>query len=261
VDPALRDRLRALNRHFYAKVAREFDASRRQPWRGWSTTLELLRQQRQLGRREPPLRILDVGCGNGRFARFLDARLGERFDYLGIDANRELLERACEATAGLEFGRTRWLEADVLEPDALAGLDADWVVLFGVLHHVPSFAARRALVERLVSCLAPGGLLCLTVWRFAERARSAGRLVAHATIPDDPGGPILAEQLEPGDHLLRFGDDPSAVRYCHEVSDEELARLLADLNLQEFARFEADGRRDTANTYLIVSHDLIMSQG
>ena len=54
-------RLLAINRSFYQRHAADFARTRRQAWAGWQRLLPLLR-----GR----ARLLDVGCGNGRFGRF-----------------------------------------------------------------------------------------------------------------------------------------------------------------------------------------------
>ncbi len=54
--------------------------------------------------------MLDVGCGNGRFASFLAQSLCERFDYLGIDASEGLLARARARQLGA--GRARFRRAD-----------------------------------------------------------------------------------------------------------------------------------------------------
>ena len=45
------------------------------------------------------------------------------------------------------------------------------VALMGVLHHVPGRETRAALVAAAADRLAPGGLLALTLWRFAGRPR------------------------------------------------------------------------------------------
>lgn len=55
-------RLNAINREFYRVTAREFDQTRGAAWPGWERLLPYL---------HPPLSVLDVGCGNGRFGLFL----------------------------------------------------------------------------------------------------------------------------------------------------------------------------------------------
>ena len=69
---------------------------------------------------EPPARILDLGCGPGRFCLPL-ARLG--YEVTGVDRTRPFLEeaerRAGEAGLSIEF-----VQADMREFSRAAGFDA-----------------------------------------------------------------------------------------------------------------------------------------
>jgi SAM-dependent methyltransferase len=57
--------LNTINRVFYRDSAPSFDATRDAPWPGWQPLLPLLQ-----GLEGDPARILDLGCGNGRFPIF-----------------------------------------------------------------------------------------------------------------------------------------------------------------------------------------------
>ncbi len=64
----------------------------------------------------------------------------------------------------------------------------------------------------------------------------------HAAV--DPG------ELEPGDHLLRWGpEDSGARRFCHHTSEPELDRLVGGLPLAEVTRYRADGPGGRQNLY------------
>ncbi|MGH0030867.1 MAG: class I SAM-dependent methyltransferase [Myxococcota bacterium] len=230
--------LNALNVAFYTDHAEAFSARRTRPWRGWSRLLARLPQT--------PLSVLDVGCGNGRFGRFL---AGERrlARYQGVDVSAPLLEIARrDPPAAASVG---WRRADfVASPDAaLPGPPFDLVVLFGVLHGVPGEARRRALVEACVGALAPGGLLAFTCWRFARDPRIAGRLDRPEAWP--PG--IDATRLGPGDHLLPWGDEGRLHRYVADVDAAERERLLAGLPLERMAEFHEDGTGGDLNHYTL----------
>ena len=85
--------LEAINRAFYRERAAEFSATREAPWRGWERLLARVRSPK----RTSPLRVLDVGCGNGRFGAFLAGALeadGTRLEYVGVDASAPLLAAA-----------------------------------------------------------------------------------------------------------------------------------------------------------------------
>ena len=232
--------LNALNQTFYRDSAELFAETRRAPWPGWRELLPLLR-------RVPRPSVLDVGCGNGRFASFLAAELGATFLYCGIDASAPLLALAAQAVAGIRGARL--VQTDVvLDPSLSAVPDErfDWVVAFGLLHHVPGEARRRALTAALAERVAPGGFLALAFWDFAREPRFAKK--AATELP-----PELVGQLEPGDALLRWGPEgSSSLRFCHHSDAAEEARLLADLPLQTVRSFESDGRSGRLNRYRVL---------
>ena len=50
------------------------------------------------------MRVLDLGCGNGRFAEFLAQNLDQniKIEYVGIDSSGELLELAQKHLSKIE---------------------------------------------------------------------------------------------------------------------------------------------------------------
>jgi tRNA (uracil-5-)-methyltransferase TRM9 len=225
-------RLNEINREFYRVTAESFDESRGQSWPGWDALLPYLR---------PPLTVLDVGCGNGRFGVFLAQKLGTDLVYCGMDSNPTLLERARAALCGLE---ARLELRDVIEnpPD---GGEYDLVVLFGVLHHVPGNEQRREFIRTLAQRVGSGGHLAFAAWRFYDSARFRERIV-----------PWLEDlEVEPGDYLLDWRRGVHALRYCHYVDDAEHSALIAATGLTEIVTYRADGRTNDINRYSLLRRD------
>jgi SAM-dependent methyltransferase len=97
----------------------------------------------------PDERVLEVGCGMGRYT-FLLAQRGYRIE--GLDLSPRLLERLAEHDGGRY--RIPLHAADLIDPpDELAG-GFDAVVGLFMLHHIEDLAACFAGVARL---LKPGG--------------------------------------------------------------------------------------------------------
>lgn len=121
-------------------------------------------------------RALDIGCGDGTFARLLAARAR---DVVAIDVDRGEVERARSSSVP---DNVRWECVDFLAYEPGDGA-FDLVTALAVTHHLP-FDEALAKMHRL---LAPGGrLLVLGLWPStaspADVAVSAVASVATQTL-------------------------------------------------------------------------------
>lgn len=257
MDNATAQRLCALNRRFYDRVHQSFSSTRTKPWPGWERVLGHM----PLPGRGRSLRLCDAACGNGRFAVLAAQGLqGVPLDVTCIDGNSELLQRAAEALGGtvasLRLAQQDLL-ADILgeeacpkEPSPLGGAPFDAAVAFGFLHHVPGSRQRVRFMERLLESLRPGGVACVSLWRFTDDPGLRSKALATTAAAPE----LLRDALEQGDYLLGWQGSPEHLRYCHSFSTEEvdgLARALDPL-AQVRDRFRSDGRTGALNEYLVL---------
>ncbi len=243
--------LNALNRSFYGELAEDFSVTREAPWPGWLRLLSAIENHYPTA----DLEVLDVGCGNGRFAKFLAENLPrrrKRLRYLGIDASPEMLERA--GAVALPFASTEYRLWDFVETPLQEGLlarDFSLTVLFGLLHHVPGEKRRRALVQAAAQGLRPGGLLSFTCWQFERIERLRKKAISWEEFNLTAELPIDVGELERGDRLLPWGDSDRVVRYCHFADEDETAKLVQGLPLELVETYSADGREGNLNRYFI----------
>jgi tRNA (uracil-5-)-methyltransferase TRM9 len=246
-------RLNAINERFYRRFAAGFYAARQAPRSGWERVLVNTDLAGAAS-------ILDAGCGNARFALFSEQHFRSSPEYWGVDASSELL------MAAGSWGNADWhlIHSDfVLEdlPPPVLERQFDLVVCFGVMHHIPGEAVRRHLVERLAARVAPGGQLAISFWQFGAADRFARRVQAWDDFNRSESSPVELDQLEPGDHLLYWGDLPdvqeersgSRSRYCHYADPVEVERLMGGLPLDEVDAFAADGRSGDLNLYRVLA--------
>jgi SAM-dependent methyltransferase len=237
MTPETIQRLNAINQAFYATIADDFDATRQTPWAGWFPLLPHL-----IGVR----RVLDVGCGNGRFALFLREHVPTLEMFHGVDNNAALLARAREALTPSpsenEDLEVRLFAHDVVDSVLSADLTGyDAIGLFGVLHHIPGAQTRLDLMRDLAGRLNPNGVLMVAAWRFLDDDGLRARLVPW---PDD-----LVGEIEDGDALLDWRRGKNALRYCHHCDDAEFDALMHETGLTLQLRYFADGSSGRLNLY------------
>lgn len=229
MDDATARALVALNRAFYRQMAAPFADSRAAPSPGFARLLPFLPVAQPT--------VLDVGCGEGRFGRFLRThdRLGA---YTGVDFSSDLLEAARAHDLGA------CVEVDLLAPGCLAGFGRfDVVACLATLHHIPGAARRARLLAEMAGCLAPGGRLLVSTWQFLDSPRQRRKLADWGTIGLDPTA------VEPGDHLLTWQRGGTALRYVAHIDAAALERLAAAAGLRVVARFRSDGREGDLALY------------
>ncbi len=242
MDSSTIDRLRALNNQFYADNAQSFSASRNSPWPGWKRVLA------HIGKR-PALDVLDIACGNLRFERYLADELDEAgASFTCVDSCPELVQAglACE-----------YVNADVVQmlddslpfAEVLVQKRFDLAVSFGFMHHVPGARLRERLLDEMAETVKPGGLMAVSLWRFATLEKLAKK-AEQSTLE---ACQELGLELDEGDYLLGWNDKPNVYRYCHSFSDEEIEGLENHIasRAECIDRYEADGRNNALNGYLV----------
>lgn len=266
MDERFARKLIELDNRFYEEHAASFSSTRSAPWQGWEQVLRIVEETGALDRPTgDSLRLLDVACGNLRFERFCSERLrdlcGSSLEMYAIDSCPALAvsgATAASAPAPNVHVKRADILADLLDDtDPLCGLPrADVVVCFGFMHHVPSFGLRQTLMHRLIDAARPDGAVAISFWQFMDDPRLAGKaLEARLRAKRHPPYPDFdASQLEAGDQLLGWQDDPTAFRYCHHFTECEIDALAASTGAgaREIARFSADGGSGKLNRYLIL---------
>lgn len=135
----------------YNKAALEFSKRRQRVWE----EMQFLFEDYLI----PGEKVLDLGCGNGRFFELFYRK---NVNYFGVDFSERLIEIAKEKYGGRG---AKFQVADALTlpfPDNFF----DKVYSIAVLHHIPSKALRQQFLKETQRLLKPEGLLLLTCWNL-----------------------------------------------------------------------------------------------
>ena len=254
ISTSTAEQLSHITSEFYAQQAQSFSATRQAPWQGWQKCLEAMPQL--LAGEKPS--VLDVGCGNLRFARFLCGEAGiVPAKYFAVDNCRPLVE---SGNVGGQASQVTFIELDVIRSlfddtlfSQLTAPPCDLVVAFGFLHHVPGAEKRLQLLRTLLEKTKPGGFVCVSFWQFMNSQKLAAK-AQETTAQGLRALGIDASELEEHDYLIGWQGKAETWRYCHHFSQEELDKLLASLgsDVQVCAQFSADGKDNNLNRYVIL---------
>ena len=112
----------------------------------------------------PSGRVLDLGCGTGEHARFLEAR---GYDVVGIDRSAAQLAAARQARAAAGRTGPRFVEGDLTALDDLVKGRFGFAICLGnTLPHLDDETQLDAFLAGLRRHLAPGGTLLMQLLNY-----------------------------------------------------------------------------------------------
>lgn len=235
-------RLIELNREFYTRFGGSFSATRQRIQPGVRRVLEML-----VGDED----ILDLGCGNGWFARELAER-GHRGSYLGVDFSLPLLR---DAESIPKTFPAKFMQADLTllsaNSDQLSVVSRqllvtdNWslITCFAALHHIPSRELRIGMLEIVRQLLVPEGLFIHSNWQFLNSEKLKARIQPWEAATID------RSEVEAGDYLLDWRSGGRGLRYVHHFDEAELSELAQATGFQVRDVFHSDGETGNLGLY------------
>ncbi|MFC1722391.1 class I SAM-dependent DNA methyltransferase [Patescibacteria group bacterium] len=220
---------------FYKNNQESFSQTRQGPWPGWKKLIEIANKRFE---NNNTIRILDLGCGNGRFYPYSKESFApNNVEYLGLDNNDYMLVEAL----------LKYQDANFKNFDIYRNLDKieqkfDLVVGFGITHHIPGKEYRLEWFDKVAKLLTKTGLLCLTFWNLQSDSRFEKTENAH--------------DLEENDYYYGWKDTKTK-RYVHQYSSEEiteLSKVFKNKNLELIATYDSDGKNEIMNTYIVLTN-------
>lgn len=210
------------NNQFYEANNDSFDNSRSYGyWEGFDEILRFIPLEPE---------ILDLGCGNGRFLRYLLDKNVAIQSYLGLDTSKDFLRKDVEKYPKFEFQ-----ELDVISNLETINQNFSLIVAFGLTHHIPNYQFRKRWFEKIEKLVASQGILALSFWEF-DTSKNDSNFIPEKYL------------IEENDFFLGWKDNFTTHRYCHLFKNEEILEIISNFkNLELLNMVKKD-----QNTYLIL---------
>ena len=237
MDSVTAARLIELNREFYTRFGDSFSSTRKRVQPGVQRVIESLAGDES---------ILDLGCGNGWFARELAGR-GHRGTYLGLDFSLPLLRDAEDHTGKFSatFRQVDLTQLSVISEKLLVTDHWSLITAFATLHHIPSQDLRIGILKTIHDLLTPDGRFIHSNWQFLNSPKLRARIQPWGT------GPTSSLEVDAGDYLLDWRSGGEGLRYVHHFSESELGELAEEAGFRVTDTFYSDGETGNLGLYQV----------
>jgi len=212
-------------RQSYNKIAEDFSRTRYFVWEEFKPPAEYANEGDK---------ILDLGCGNGRF---IELFRGKNIEYVGIDISQKLIEIARQKYPNGNFQIFDGLKIPF--PDNYF----DNIFCIAVLHHIPGSELRQEFLREARRVLKPSGKLILSTWYLWQKDTFWSLLFKFTLKKIIGKSPLdFFDTMEPWGKISE--------RYFHNFRKGELKRLIKKVGFETEKFFVL--RRGPKNKNLLI---------
>lgn len=140
---------------FYNSEAKKYAETRKKFWHEEKAILDTITP---LFENNDKVRVLEFGCGSGRFATLLNQNFPGKFDYVWIDLSDELLSYASKENPNLTF--FQWDITKLIKNFEQESFDL--IVWTSSFQHIPTAKERSYLMKNFYRLLDYDGMLLMT---------------------------------------------------------------------------------------------------
>lgn len=202
---------------FYNSEAKKYAETRKKFWHEGKAILDAITP---LFEEWKKIRVLEFGCGSGRFATLLNQNFPGQFDYVWIDLSDELLSYASKDNPNLTF--FQWDITKLVKNFEQESFDL--IVWTSSFQHIPTTKERSYLMKSFYRLLDYDGMLLMTNrslsdwfikrhWKIVMKAKIASRFKLNKWTSRD----LLVPRTDKNWKIYE--------RFYHFFSLEELERL------------------------------------
>lgn len=137
----------------YIEISDNFSQTRQYSWPVFNNFIKYVKENDN---------ILDIGCGNGRLAGFLDKHL--LINYLGVDSNHKFIKIANESFSDKENIKFKVIDNNHININEKINFQV--VFCIAMFNHIPDQEMRLALLKTIYNVLEKNSYLIMTNWNL-----------------------------------------------------------------------------------------------
>lgn len=141
----------------YNSFSQEFSSTRHYQWKEFQS----LFTQGKDG-----MKILDLGCGNGRLSAFLEDQPWN-IEYTGIDISKNLLQEARRLFPQKSFYTGSFLHF----PEKIGSIAFNQIWAIASFHHLATRSERKQALQNIWNALDTEGVCVMTVWNLWDQKK------------------------------------------------------------------------------------------
>jgi len=146
---------------FYDSEAKKYAETRKKFWHEEKLILDAINP---LFKNNNKVRVLEFGCGSGRFATLLNNNFPGKFEYVWIDLSNELLSYASKENPNLTF--FQWDITKLVKNFEQESFDL--IVWTSSFQHIPTNKERSFLMKNFYRLLDYDWMLLMTNWSLSK---------------------------------------------------------------------------------------------
>lgn len=154
----------------YDLISSHFNITRKNDWKEFNIFKKYIEDYLFLKSKNYILKVLDIGCGNGRLVNFLES-LNVRYEYIGIDNSTGQINEALENNKSNRINQNNKIHfeiGDILDLSNLSENYFDIVFCIAVFHHLPNKNTRNLALKNIYKITQKEGLIMMTSWNLFQ---------------------------------------------------------------------------------------------
>lgn len=170
-------------------------------------------------------KILDIGCGNGRFLEVLFEKKNKiSWDYLGVDNSIKLINYAQE-----KYG-DKFEIIDIINFKKIKKDNFNYVFSWAVFHHLPGNSLRLKFLQNVYNLMASDGFFIFSVWKLRDK-----NFFLNLSLKSFFRQIFQGRVLDFGDLIFNWNGNKNGEvrpRYYHAFSKKNLLKLISKTNFK-----------------------------